>query len=37
MIEGVKIKNLVSHNDEFRIPYDDSKINFDWLSGPTIK
>jgi dTDP-4-dehydrorhamnose 3,5-epimerase len=37
----VNLFYLTSHvynpDDELRIPYDDTRINFDWLSGPPIK
>jgi dTDP-4-dehydrorhamnose 3,5-epimerase len=29
--------HIYNSSDEIRIPYDDEKIGFDWLSGPPIK
>jgi dTDP-4-dehydrorhamnose 3,5-epimerase-like enzyme len=47
-IEGVEIKELVTHadergffreipRDEGRIPHDDASIGYDWTAGPEIK
>ena len=29
--------HIYNPDDEIRLPYDDSEINFDWLKGPPIK